>query len=338
MKKNISFVVSLAAFLFCIVYSCTYEQMHVPFDEVKENLIKDAMKKFNELSSEEGLIEMRSTKDAADISVKPMWEYAKTHEDKNSKVVEIPLTSENYFSFATPEAMAKFKETGDRRYRLSKTSFVYIVNKTSKYEDMFMMTVVPELSYTESTRFKPFNNMSYLDRDKSFNGLIFYHNMKGEYVNGWRYTDGKVTHTINAHTEKPDFDVVNTRSFYCYDQYMISLWERCTYTGYYDNGGEFILVNTECRNWYELEYWYTQCYSGDSGGGYYYDYGGGSNGNGNNNVSVSNRPSCKKKTEHLPLLRNQKTEINDSSRIIQKDIGRIFVVAGDFPGITERIL
>ena len=279
MRKNINFVLSLAALLFCFVNSCMDERMNEPVNEVKEQLIQDAMRKYYNLSPEEGLVELRSTQEAGDMSVKPLWEFASVHEDKNYQAVEIPLVSEKYFSYATPEAAAKYKETGDRRYRLSKTSFVYLYDKSSRTEDMFMMTIVPELSYTESTRFKPFDKMSYLNRDKSFNGIIFYHNMDGEFVNGWRYTNGKVTHTVRALAEKPDFDVVKTRTYFCIDNYLEYLIEECSGWGYYDNGGEFIENGINCIYYYEYEYWYSVCYDDDPGSG-----SGGGNGNYQNPV------------------------------------------------------
>ena len=43
--------------------------------------------------------------------------------------------------------------------------------------------------------------MSYLKRDKKFNGTIIYHNMNGEYVNGWFYTDGEITGAVQANAE-----------------------------------------------------------------------------------------------------------------------------------------
>ncbi len=33
---------------------------------------------------------------------------------------------------------------------------------------------------------------SYLKRDKDLSGYVFYHSTEGEFVNGWKYKDGKV--------------------------------------------------------------------------------------------------------------------------------------------------
>ena len=290
MKKRLIFVLSLAALLLYLVYSCMDERMFEPTNERNEQLIKDAMKMYYGLSSDEEIVGLRSSPEVGEIAVKPLWDHAVVYENKEYYATEILLTSEKNFYFATPEAATMSKDKDDKRYRMSKTNFVYLVNKATRGADMFLMTTVPDLSYTEATRFKPFDKITYLNRDPSFSGYIFYHNMEGEFVNGWRYTDGKVTHTIKAQKETSDFNVVRTddtdssaedaadgktetpevttRSSGCITWYFAIFVEQCTFWG--SPNGE--ITGWECYYWIEDAYNYTECM--------YFDDGGGSVGNG----------------------------------------------------------
>ena len=111
MKKQIVVTMTLLVSLFSLVYSCMDERIE-PVDEAKLRLIEDAKRMFYQSTPEEGLIELRSTSEAGGMPVKPMWEYASTHESKKSQVVEIPLTSEYYFGFATPGSECQVQGDG----------------------------------------------------------------------------------------------------------------------------------------------------------------------------------------------------------------------------------
>ena len=284
------------------VHSCTSE-FDDPSNDAgeqlnKEQLISDAMRIYNSYFPEEGLLEIRATqemknahsaREAKDMPVAPLWEHASVSENGKHRAAEILLTSEKDFSYAFPEAGDKFKKTGDRRYRQSKTNFVYIADKSTGEETMFMMTVMPELSYTESTKFKPFDKMSYLHRDKNFSGVIFYRNMKGEYVNGWYYSEGKIIGKVNAHTESTDFEMVQTRATDCYDLYLVYYVTECSFWG----NGNSENQGWDCYSYYEYEYRYTFCNYNydDNDDGYYgaYDWnggGGGGNNSGNSKPTV----------------------------------------------------
>ena len=58
------------------------------------------------------------------------------------------------------------------------------------------MTIIPSIEYLELTAFNPFHN-TYVNRDEHFGGYIIYHNLDGTFANGWKYVDGKITHTVS---------------------------------------------------------------------------------------------------------------------------------------------
>ena len=234
-KKSIYFM-PLVVFMIYFVYSCTneyFETLSVERKETKRQLLEEARRMYYSTIPDEGLIELRSSSlEAEDLMIKPSWEHARVEEDSRYQIAEFLLIAEKRFSYITPEADGKFKTSKDVRYKQSKTSFIYRVEKETGKEDMFLMTIVPDVSYLESTEFKPFEKMSYLTRDKAFSGFIFYHNVEGEFVTGYSYKDGKVKGKIKAHSEQRDFNVVSTRSGSgddCTDWYLLFLIENCYY-------------------------------------------------------------------------------------------------------------
>lgn len=224
-------------------------------------------------------IRVRSIKDADAILVRPFWKYVQIQTNQDYTAVEFMLSAENNFNYIMPESASRFKQSGDKRYKLSKTNFVYTINHKTDEENMFLMTIVPSLDYLEQTNFKPFKKMSYLVRDKNFKGIIFFHDMNGDFINGWKYNNGEVTASIYAHLEKNEFSIADTRSS-CTDYYLEYLVEECTSWGL--PNGE--ITGQDCIYYTEWRYWYTACSgsgSGNAGGG------GGYSGIAGNNKSKS---------------------------------------------------
>jgi hypothetical protein len=75
---------------------------------------------------------------------------------------------ENPFNFATSETVERVEATQDYEYALSKTSLIHRTHRQTGETVMFLMTIVPDLSYLERTGFEPFQEMSYLRRDSRF--------------------------------------------------------------------------------------------------------------------------------------------------------------------------
>ena len=136
---------------------------------------------------------------------------------------------EKPFNTVTPETAEEFKKSNKHEYLLSKTSLIYLTEKKTGAENIFLMTIVPDLSYLISTKFDPFKKMSYLKRDNKFDGMIYYHNMRGEFVNGWLYKDGKVVSTVQALSNEPDFELGTFRSGGCVLNYTVTIVEECWY-------------------------------------------------------------------------------------------------------------
>ena len=153
--------------------------------------------------------------------------------------------------------------------------------------------------------------MSYLKRDKKFNGTIIYHNMNGEYVNGWFYTDGEITGAVQANAESPDFDLVTTRSGNCYNITVEIYGFSCVGSGLYSYASGEWLWYEKCvpyvSDWYIL----TICdYGGPSSGGYDGSSGpGGTGGNSGGNGNTVQTPQAR--TDCSPSAASNSSSINN---------------------------
>jgi len=76
------------------------------------------------------------------------------------------------------------------------TRLVFRTNKETGETVGFLMTVIPNLEWLEKSNFKPFMEVTYLFRSKDFGGMIWFHNLDGNFSNGWKYEKGKINGTI----------------------------------------------------------------------------------------------------------------------------------------------
>jgi hypothetical protein len=93
---------------------------------------------------------------------------------------------------------------------------------------------------------------TYLTKDKNFNGLVLFHSTDGVFVNGWRYTNGKVTHTVDVKFDE-GIGISLKSGYYDCDIYDIFGWFMdCTINSWNVTSGEVSVNNieTNCGNPY----------------------------------------------------------------------------------------
>lgn len=206
MKKKILFGASFFVVAAVLLVAC-YEEMDVKRSEKSGFLTYEeevtAAREFYEamkpsktrakadLTTESGMI----------ANMEPLWgkKFAYRRKNKKIRTVEAVMEGSKRITFMLPEVLEKYKETGDPRYKKSMTRLVVETDAKTGKKQAFTMTIVPDLDYLERTDFKPFYN-TYVQRDKHFSGLILFHELDGFFANGWRYKDGKITHSIEGTT------------------------------------------------------------------------------------------------------------------------------------------
>ena len=152
------------------------------------------------------------------------------------------------------------------------------------------MTIVPDLPYLESTHFDPFKENSYLERDKTLSGHVFYNDndMEGRFVNGWRYEDGKAYAITPTDAEDVGFQLRGG----CLVESIYYEESRCS-PFVTSESGMITGIGISC-GYYGRYFEYENC-DNDLGGGGSGDYSGGSGngsvGGGNGNTGNSNTPN-----------------------------------------------
>lgn len=218
-------------------------------------------------------LRMRATAEEEGMLVKPVWGSSFMQSKGKFTAVEVALCPEFSFNYILPECIAKYQATGDKRYRISCTRFVFLTDNESGFTQMFLMTIVPRASYLESTRFRPFRKMAYLKRDKEFSGIIFFHHADGTFANGWAYEDGKIISPMSFVSESDPEYVLTRNTCMTSITYLVK-----TCGSWKTQAGENEFTGTECTSEVVTEYYYTTCddggSSGSTGGGNYYDDGG----------------------------------------------------------------
>lgn len=183
----------------------------------------------------------------------PRWTFAFIRKaEGNLTSVEVPLRAYSRVLFTLPENAIAYEETKNSMYIRSLTRLVVLTNNETGVTKGFFMTLVPTKKYMDARRFNVYRS-TYFDRERDFDGYIYFHELDGSFANGWRYEDGKITHEV----KKAESSVLS-RGYqvitHCYPKYL----QVCT--GYWqptENGGQEY-VEANCYEEYVGEECYTE--------------------------------------------------------------------------------
>jgi len=262
MKNKFLKVFILFALLAVLIFACSKEYDNLFNKETID--IEEAQAWFeNNKPTEFGLksINFKGVK----LNFMPDWKYAFSKNNKDFKTVEMPIKAQGRFGFATKESKEAYEQTKDDRYMNSQTRMVVLTEKKSNNTIGFLMTIIPDKEYRDKTTFGPYYS-SYRNWQKGFSGYIFYHTLEGDFANGWKFSDGKVTKKVEQKAGK-GFNS-NLESPTCYAFYLESWYQNCTnwYTQY--ESGD-VYTGTSCGVPYvEFQYLYTECEGGGGGASY----------------------------------------------------------------------
>ncbi len=176
--------------------------------------------------------------------IKPLWRGAFVDENQITEVVETHIETNGSFGFATDSAFEKWEATGNAGYMTSVTRLIVKKDKKTNERVSFLMTIVGDKNYLEQNKFKMRGN-TYMHKNDNFNGLVFYHNLMGKFVNGWRFTNGKPSHTIDIDFDRDLSIQLKSGGFYDCSEYPVYGWfQDCT--DYYtvgEVGGQITSIN-----------------------------------------------------------------------------------------------
>lgn len=177
--------------------------------------------------------------------IKPDWQHPVSYVKQSKGVIELPIDPGSKIS-STLKNIVNNNTYADKAN--SRSSFIFLKDKNG-YK-AYIMTIIADASYLKNDLSKLANN-SYRKHDADFSGLVLYFTPKGKYLNGYRYTNGKLIIASPANkaqttATKSNKLKVNKEEPVCIDWY----WD--TYVD-----GELV----------SEEYLYTTCSGGDDTGG-----------------------------------------------------------------------
>lgn len=207
MRKN---RIVLLLFLSGIIFhACQHEKQDIPPESEKNNDMESVLKEIThpevrkaiEWYGEHGVVDSVSRamqgRHPLFVDMMPEWAYASVQEGKKHQLaVEVPLRAHSWTVFTLPENAIAYDETKNSIYIQSLTRLVILTNMESGIVQGFFMTLIPSKKYIDARGIDVFRS-TYFAREKDFDGYIYFHELDGSFANGWRYTEGKITHRVS---------------------------------------------------------------------------------------------------------------------------------------------
>lgn len=244
--KQIKYKVVLLYVIFIAIFiACRQELLEEPEDS---SLSIDMAKDWFEAHQPEMLtLKSGDTSLPEPVAVWPDWETAFASHNNKVEVVESSIFGNGSFGFATEESFSQWASTEDMGYLTSLSRIVVLKYKKTGEIVSFIMTIVGDKEYLEKNQFRQKNN-TYVRKEKDFNGLVIFQNLQGEFVNGWRFTNGEVSHKVKLNSGVSlqlksliveacvSYEIIMW-NMYCVDYYHVGIidgqpdWDNATYDG-----------------------------------------------------------------------------------------------------------
>lgn len=267
--------------LFCgigLFFSCTDSEYWKKIEPPKEK-IKKSKNKNEELtiavaqqwyqSNYAPIVTTRSnmTDSTRNLLMMLSWDKAKESNRRRYEVVEIPIRTKRAHILLDAETAREWQPNAPAKFIRNTAKIVVERDKKTEKTRSFMMVFIGSYNYLKTTRTMGKN--TYLYRQPDFDGMVLFYELNGVLINGWKYTNGKITGSISPKTGNDDkvISKVETRAWVkdCYTDYVYESKEVCEdeVSIEYDNEfGESWVVTRNCwddGNWVPIiiceEYW-----------------------------------------------------------------------------------
>lgn len=183
----------------------------------------------------------------------PLWEQGKTSEDETYYVVECPTKFEKTPGFLIQHSSS----SADTNNVKGKTKLLVLKNKKTGKILSALMHVVSETSSG--------GEISYRPKNSQLTGYIFFTDLDGEFVNGWKYKNGEII----AKGSKKAAQLINGKALPPDDPHNNSCWT--VVTNWYERDCiEYYNGDYQCGNWnymYSTSETYCPPSSGGTGSG-----------------------------------------------------------------------
>ncbi len=195
----------------------------------------------------------RTTGDSKDeVLMKPDWRGAVASAKGRFETVETPILMNRGHIMMD-------EETAEHWNPLMKLNFIRNTNrivilrdkKTNKTRSFIMMFIG---SYNYLKRGGKMEQNSYLFREPDYDGLVYYYSINGEFINGWRYFNGKIVGYLSPSCDEQNKKEAATRAMQqiCRDVCVSEYRTECH--------DEYYLVSGDIESGYVYDI-FTQCYN-----------------------------------------------------------------------------
>lgn len=187
MKKTLWFIFNVT-FLFCELFVACKKSDYVdiandrPLDDCSFS-VAEAQAWYE--TNNPGYLTLKSSNTEEHTKeVMPAWECAFKSQNEKVEIIEANILSTGGFGYATEESFYAWERSDNNNYMASLPRLVVMRDKKSGEIISFVMTIIGDKECLEKKQFKLWNENSYLKKDKEFSGLVLFHNLDGEFVNG----------------------------------------------------------------------------------------------------------------------------------------------------------
>ena len=199
MKNNL-FTIIVILFFAAIMWSCQSDDNEPEI--LKESLtINDAINwvknNFNQSASNPEIFRANAT-DSTIFDLKPLlnWDLAEIDNEDIWSVVELPWEYENGFiTRANPDVKNYSGINAIQKNFVQK--LIILKNRISGNVYGFKMLVIPDENYLLLNA-ENINSNYYLRRDTQLSGTVLFYSIKDEFINGWKYDEGKIVAKMKA--------------------------------------------------------------------------------------------------------------------------------------------
>lgn len=292
-KNNVfKYILVFILFFGIFIFSCKHDIQQPEVKQTTEAILSvDEAQKWFEAQADSA-ITLKSGRVGKSLELKNDWRYALESQNDTLGVVDVDILAKGRFSFLDNDGKRVFENTGNEKYLNSLSRLVVRKNKKNGRIESFVMTLIASPEYLEKQNFD-LTKSTYLKRLKDFTGLVLYYSVSGEFVNGWKYAQGKVIGKGSQTVANNSPLVLKKAECVCVTVTMYNQF--CT--DWFDMGGHYIFTNCEARTT-DYEFYYLFCaYVSDSDG----------NSNGGGGEYNPPEPPTTPPTKPLPLFSSLKT-------------------------------
>ena len=277
--KNKHLLFALPLLFGVLLFSCQDEATEAAennVDKVVYNATIEKAKAIFESKSPDFPIIQSRTADGVEkgIVFEPVWDdsFVTNHTD-GTITVETHVRLSQPFRMLPQDSKEAYEQTKDGRYLRHLSRVVVMISEDESISYAFLMTIVGSRKYMETHDFQLWN-VSYGKIPDDFSGMLFYHSLDGEFVNGWYVEEGHKYSTCEP-ISKEDANLLSRSGSGCYTEQITTYYVDCqNYAGYnYSTYEDEIYLYTwayaECGDPYPVVEYYTVCDGANvSGGGY----------------------------------------------------------------------